>query len=409
MQENSVYLKEATLGGYKSIKDITIDFKPGLNVIIGKNAAGKTNFLYFLHRMLSFEYENLSDFFARLTLLQNENVFQVKAKGSFKEDIVNGKPFFGGSDLEATFFYNSEVIAEAEDLNSNFFQKIRNYNFLFSTTLITHGIPDNFYFVTKPLNIKVSRTKFSSDLFRIIAEGENVFFPKSILTSFIFLGLLSSEDFTQEGVEKEVNNVLNGIDSLKKHLRSITPIKDIRFNKSLNVLIDKTNGEFSVNNLLLEFYIDDEWYPFDQLSDGTKRLFYIISEVAYSGEYYYAGKAMAVVSKDDGRVILLEEPELGIHPHQLQALLRFLKEQAEDKQIILTTHSPQVLDALSQSDLDRVIIAYSDKQEGTKLRHLTDAEMSKARKYIEEDLLSDYWRFSDLEKKDKYYEDRLSG
>jgi predicted ATP-dependent endonuclease of OLD family len=41
-------------------------------------------------------------------------------------------------------------------------------------------------------------------------------------------------------------------------------------------------------------------------------------------------------------LFMLEEPELGIHPHQLQLLMNYIKAQAKEKQIILTTHSPQV-------------------------------------------------------------------
>jgi predicted ATP-dependent endonuclease of OLD family len=76
----------------------------------------------------------------------------------------------------------------------------------------------------------------------------------------------------------------------------------------------------------------------------------------------------------------------------------FLKEQSRHKQIIITTHSPQVLDILNKDELGNIIIASYEKGEGTKLRHLDEKEIAKAQQYMEEDYLSDYWRFSDLEK-----------
>ena len=101
---------------------------------------------------------------------------------------------------------------------------------------------------------------------------------------------------------------------------------------------------------------------------------------------------------DSTKAILLEEPELGIHPHQLHQLMQFIKEQSREKQIILTTHSPQVLDVLGPDELDRVIICHSDPKNGTQLSHLTEKEIAKAKKYMKEEaFLSDYWRFSDLE------------
>ena len=35
-------------GSYKSILDVEIDLKPGLNILIGENGSGKTNFLEYL-------------------------------------------------------------------------------------------------------------------------------------------------------------------------------------------------------------------------------------------------------------------------------------------------------------------------------------------------------------------------
>ena len=67
-----------------------------------------------------------------------------------------------------------------------------------------------------------------------------------------------------------------------------------------------------IENIQLDFKIDGRWLPWSQLSDGTKRLFYIIAEVS-----------------NNEALILIEEPELGIHPHQFNLLMDFLKEQAE--------------------------------------------------------------------------------
>jgi predicted ATPase len=117
------------------------------------------------------------------------------------------------------------------------------------------------------------------------------------------------------------------------------------------------------------------------LSDGTKRLFYLITEVTLTNG-----------------IVLLEEPELGVHPHQLHQIMLFLKEQAEDKQIILTTHSPQVLDVLNSDELDRIIIAEVHKEKGSQFRHLDEKTTAKAKYYLEDEgFLSDFWRYSTLE------------
>ncbi|MGL4597826.1 MAG: hypothetical protein ACRCYO_09865, partial [Bacteroidia bacterium] len=87
-----------------------------------------------------------------------------------------------------------------------------------------------------------------------------------------------------------------------------------------------------------------------------------------------------------------------IHPHQLHKLMLFLKEQSKHKQIIISTHSPQVLDVLGKDELDRINVCSLVPGKGTQLRQMTEAEITKARKYMEDGYLSDYWRFSDFDR-----------
>ena len=138
----------------------------------------------------------------------------------------------------------------------------------------------------------------------------------------------------------------------------------------------------SIENIYFEFYINNQWVPWSYLSDGTKRIFYLITEVT--------------ALRNNG-VALIEEPELGVHPHQLHLLTQFLKEQSESKQIIITTHSPQVLNVLDADELNRIIIAEMIDN-GTQLKHLDERRIEKARSYMrDEAYLSDYWLHSDLE------------
>ena len=77
--------------------------------------------------------------------------------------------------------------------------------------------------------------------------------------------------------------------------------------------------------------------------------------------------------------------------------MNFLKEMGEQKQIIITTHSPIVLDVLEDHELDKIVIASINKKEGTILSHLTEKQKEKAQLYMQENYLSDYWKYSDLE------------
>ena len=107
---------------------------------------------------------------------------------------------------------------------------------------------------------------------------------------------------------------------------------------------------------------------------------------------------MNPVIQEIDKIFLLEEPELGIHPDQLHKLLLFLREQSEKRQIIITTHSPQVLDMLNENELDRITICELDEKKGTQFRNLKKAQIATAKKYMKEvGFLSDYWRYGSLE------------
>ena len=96
-------------------------------------------------------------------------------------------------------------------------------------------------------------------------------------------------------------------------------------------------------------------------------------------------------------IIIIEEPELGIHPHQLHELMRFIKKEAGNRQIIVTTHSPQVLNILNSEELNRIIICETTNK-GTKMRYLTPLQIKRAQKYMDSDIsLGDYWLHADLE------------
>ena len=179
--------------------------------------------------------------------------------------------------------------------------------------------------------------------------------------------------------KEDVLNQLKVKEKIIENLKVYTSIEDARFSNNINLYNDEKS--VIIENIKLEFKINGSWLPWSQLSDGTKRLFYIISEVTNSTG-----------------LILIEEPELGVHPHQFNLLMNFLKEQSEDKQIIISTHAPKALDHLSPDELNNILITSYSSKKGTQMRHLTLKEVKKAKRYAKEvGFFSDYWLLSDLE------------
>jgi predicted ATP-dependent endonuclease of OLD family len=385
-----VYLNSVHLKGFKSIEDLTIDFKRGLNILIGKNGSGKSNFLEFIDFIIRFNNKSKIPYkYAKVEILSNDNhSFSIET-----ERIVPSK--FSKEDLqdlpEAIEKISIDGNIEFDSLKSDDFKKRivfknkkvpykGNLAFFFNRlgygpifpTYIKYNIPSNLEVIDVPGTLKLDiedeygewNSNTLSFVNNILWDIESMYFDPDGINA------LTAHDFNNE-LQKQVSILAN--------VRRFTNIEDLRFNSNINSYsIDKF---VTIENIKLEFKVNGNWLPWSQLSDGTRRLFYTITEVTVS-----TGQ------------ILFEEPELGVHPHQFNLLMDFLKEQSEDKQIIISTHSPKALDHLSPEELDHILIAYYDLEKGTQIRHLSDKEIKKAQNYMKEvGFFSDYWMLSDLE------------
>lgn len=395
--ENKLYLKKAKLSGYKSIEDVEIDFQKGLNIIIGKNAAGKTNFLSFLNKAISFDFQDLSNFTSFL-LFENGKEFSIDSSKNVElDDLFNSANL--NSEVETILKVSNKIVKDKK--SSTIQEKLQNKKLYFDNSFLCHGIPNEYLVVDKPATFTFEIDKISNQLSKIFRGVNNPYFLRSFTLDLIFV-TFDIKELEENYIEKKLNNLFDKYKKMSGVFSTYTPIEDLRISDNFNLFIDKEKNNFVLSNLFFEFKVDGQWLPFSNLSDGTKRLFYIISEIY--DDYFVSSIRPTTcgffTSKEDiSRIILLEEPELGIHPHQFHKLLEFLKVESKTKQLIITTHSPQALDSIDENELSRIIMAYSNNSsEGTKLRHLDDKELSKAKEYIKENFLSDYWLYSDLEK-----------
>jgi predicted ATPase len=74
------------------------------------------------------------------------------------------------------------------------------------------------------------------------------------------------------------------------------------------------------------------------------------------------------------RILLVEEPENGIHPQRLQELLNMLKELVHEQsrtQVLLTTHSPYVVDCFEPQE---VTLCFKDKDGAVTAHRLSESK-----------------------------------
>jgi|GEM_PF-511036 len=418
---SKVYLQKAVLEGYRTIRKLEVEFLPGLNIIIGKNGSGKTNLMKYLYRALNIEDEQ-QVLNAEITLAKASTpeapplhiAHKVQQETNQINILKSGRLAYSA---QIRMSIGKEDLKKVIDL-VRFYDYLMENKYTYQVQLIRHGLPKHFYFFDEPFDYSGPLAESSSKLL----SNEPPLILRVILGQFLFL---PQEAGKEAVVRNKIKNVSAILTKLKEPLKQFSVIEDIRIASNHNIYFDATLKSYIIKNLFVEYKINHQWLPFSSLSDGTKRVFYATAEImamdAYNSLLNAIAKAAssAKESLDDhiilieepelglhpdhlaqlgnNKIILLEEPELGLHPHQLADLMNFLKEQAKHKQIIISTHSPIVLDSVAAEELDRIQIAELTP-EGTQLRRLTIEQQAKARMYLEETgLLSDYWRFSDLE------------
>jgi predicted ATPase len=93
--------------------------------------------------------------------------------------------------------------------------------------------------------------------------------------------------------------------------------------------------------LYFKLRISDHWVPASQVSDG------VLLVLAYLAILY-------LPEDKRPRVLLVEEPENGIHPKRLRDVLGVLRELIQEQshtQVLLTTHSPYALDLFKPEEV----------------------------------------------------------
>ncbi len=379
---NPAYISHVHLKGYKSIIDTEVELHPGLNIIIGPNGSGKTNFCQFLNLIFSFDYPTIHSKFAfelafnvynknhtwsaelKQDLLNPHTQKIVKvveesfyAKNQKKESVK--KEFRYNGSREITGQFNGGQIFVNTDFNASRFIW---FNSPVESLKETEGLNNRLSFIInkedlRPQGLTISHTTFISHFI-----SENLYFSEGL-----------TEDIIRD--KTQLLGYLKIDEEISINLKKFSPIEKIRLDKNLS--INENEKQFHINYLGFEFFVNGIWLNWNQLSDGTKRIFYLIVEITLNKG-----------------LILIEEPEIGTYPSQYDKILNFLKEQAEEKQIIITTHSPRTLDILEDEELDRIILTRYDRELGTKMRHLNETEIKHAKNKEDGLFLSDLWTWT---------------
>lgn len=105
----------------------------------------------------------------------------------------------------------------------------------------------------------------------------------------------------------------------------------------------------------------EKWFDSSQESNGTLRV---------------AGILTALLQQPTPSPVAIEEPELTVHPGALEVVLDYVRQAASGGQVVLTTHSPELLDKL-----DVATVRVVEKRAGeTQIQPLAEGQREAVRR-----------------------------
>jgi predicted ATP-dependent endonuclease of OLD family len=299
----------------------------GLTIFVGENGCGKSTLLdAFAMPYVSFKTDSfsLSDLNnpekkVEINILTNE-VFTYKGTMPNSELKGKGFAFSGGVRSKGTKDYLSSIIVTDQ-------QFIR----ADGETKPKDNSPDLRLSVNNPW----SGSRFSEIEYLILDKNRTYQTRKGTYNDTRFDRIM--EDLNYQYIQKE-GNPKDCNDNLKE-------VKNIE-NKGVIIGLTEVIEKFkSISGISLKLKLIDNWKPFTNAFFGTDKgnLQAIpISQLGSGYEMIFSLIYAYYLSKKSKKklIVLIDEPELHLHPKLQSDFIEILLEFSKDSQIILTTHSP---------------------------------------------------------------------
>ncbi len=368
MLDDKSRLKEITITGYKSLGTDTRPVKlqlGDLNIIIGANGAGKSNFISFF-QMLA----NMMTGALQVYIGKNGSAESLLQFGSKKTKMISASLLFENS--KYTDVYDFSLVKAVND------------TLIFSEEVITAENKRT----AKKRRFELCSGQKESFLFTNEENAPSVQVVKTILSScrtFQFHDT-SSEAHIRNAAYLEANRFLM---SDGGNVAAYLYMLKMKHEQYYRRIVDHVRYVMpSFHDFFLEPQVlNPQWIKLQWFEKGNR-------EYAFGAEHFSDGTlrfiALAVLLLQPPellpQVIFVDEPELGLHPQAVDVLASMIKYAAKYTQVILATQSPRLLDSFSYKD---IIVAEKDRGTGeTTLKRLNESEMES---WLEDYSLSQIW------------------
>lgn len=339
---------------FKSIRDMNLALQP-INILIGANGAGKSNFIGFFKLLKNMYDQNLQNYIAEEAGAENVLYFGLKKseylRGLIEFNQVNRYYFRLNPNQEGNLYFGIEGT-----------QFNRNMGFGWDKVNLGNGYTESIL-QTKEYG-RYSFVKWYMNSFKVFHFHDTSKTAKIKQTCNISDNQYLREDGANLAAYLYVLQLTNPKDfkRIEMVVRSVAPyferfdLKPDRINPDAIRLEWKEKGT-------------DAYFNAKHLSDGTLR---------------FIALTTLLLQPEAPQVIIIDEPELGLHPFAINKLAGLIKKASVNTQIIISTQSVNLVDNFEPEDIVTV-----DRENGQSVFHRQSSETLKD--WLTDYSLSDLW------------------
>ena len=350
---------------FKSIRDsgeITIR---AVNVLVGPNGVGKSNFIDFF-KLLHSIYKQRLKFYTAENGYENRILYFGRKRSKSLEGHIVFKP----EDGNANNRYDFKLVPQAQESGFYFEKDLGGYN------LFANGYKENWDFLDfggegKEESGLKNHSSARAIFLQAYFEDFKVFHFHDTSSGSPLKQANKTRDY--DYLKEDGSNLAAFLFKIKdthpKHFKLIefTVRAVAPFFEGFDLKPDSKNPEMIFLNWLEKD--SEEYFSAHNLSDGTLR---------------FIALATLLLQPKLPKVIIIDEPELGLHPFAIQKLAALIKSAATKAQLIISTQSVNLVDQFEADDI--LVVERRDGQ--TAFFRQEEAEL---KDWLEDYTLSQLW------------------
>lgn len=333
-----MYLEKVHIKNYKGIEEIDIDLKPGINLLIGDNGAGKTSVLEGVAVALSGLFVNVAGVSTKNFIKEDVRMI-IDPIGDASTSVTYCEPISAGCNLKICTGEEYKWNRIKEELSSTH-TKINDKAvcaWMKKLTNQTNSILPLVSFQSAARAWKVRRGDFGTELQKKLDDRRCG-----------YIGCLDSsmdvKSIQQWCMKQEVIAVNKGKVREYETFKNIISI----FMKEINELDESPEVYYSPQFGELAYKDSKEDMAISKLSAGYQSLLWMIMDLAY--RVCLLNPELSDRSQIKG-IVLIDEIDMHLHPKWQWNIIKALSTTFENVQFVIATHSPIVISSAKEANL----------------------------------------------------------